>query len=86
MLERFNLFLNILITLRFLTLFASVGNKKCSALFDARRNHEKNVEIIIHISLALYHLQGIQGSSVTSHALCVLHDRSLKVFYTNVIS
>jgi hypothetical protein len=34
MLERFYLFYNVLITLRFLTLSASVGNKKCSKLFN----------------------------------------------------
>ena len=33
MLERFYLFQNVLITLRFLTLCASVGNKKCSTCF-----------------------------------------------------
>jgi hypothetical protein len=45
-----------------------------------------NIEIIIHLSVAVYHFQCIQGSSVTSHALCVLHDNSLKVFYNHVIS
>jgi len=45
-----------------------------------------NTEIIILISLPLYHLQCIQGSSVTSRVLCVLHDRAFKVFYTHVIS
>jgi len=40
MLERFYLFQNVLITLRFLTLCASVGNKKVFNIIDARCNHE----------------------------------------------
>ena len=40
MLERFYLIYNVLITLRFLTLCASVGNKRGFSIVDARCNHE----------------------------------------------
>ena len=40
MLERFYLIQNVLITLRFLTLCASVGNKRVFSIVDARCNHE----------------------------------------------
>ena len=51
MLERFYLIKNVLITLRFLMLCASVGNKGGFSIVDARCNHE----VCFSMSLAVYY-------------------------------
>jgi len=48
MLERFCLIWNVLVTLHFLTLCASVGNKRGFSIVDARCNHEVYNLTLLH--------------------------------------
>ena len=54
---------NVLITLRFLTLCASVANKKCSTLLDARCNHEVDRILITNFMHWLLFIHKILFSS-----------------------